>query len=113
MSSKIKAAAIQMDSVLYNKAENLKTASALVQEALAAGCALIALPELFNTGYFVGERDHELAETIPGPTTEWMRDLCAGSDSFLVGAIIERSPIEGVLYDTSVLVGREGVVGIY
>lgn len=111
---KFQVAAVQMDCVRYQKAANLKTAEALVGEAAQGGAKIIALPELFNTGYCVADADFTLAEPIPtGETTLWMESLCKQYGVFLTGAIIERGSHEGVLYDTHLLVGPEGYVGKY
>lgn len=111
---KFQVAAVQMDCVRYQKAANLKTAEALVGEAAQGGAKIIALPELFNTGYCVADADFTLAEPIPtGETTLWMESLCKQYGVFLTGAIIERDSHEGVLYDTHLLVGPEGYVGKY
>ena len=75
MASTVKIAAIQMDCVLQDLGANLAHAAELVDRAASAGAKLIVLPELFNTGYRVEERDLELAEAIPGGrTTDWMWD---------------------------------------
>ena len=56
-------------------ADSLDKAAARVAEAAKAGARLVCLPELFATPYFCRTEDHaafDLAEPIPGPTTEAM-----------------------------------------
>lgn len=111
MSKKFKVAAIQMICLTGDVEHNLAKAEQMIHQAAEAGAALIVIPELFDTGYRVEASDRELATTIPGPTTERMAALCRKLGIFLAGAIIEA--YEGLLYDTAVLVGPEGVIGFY
>ena len=62
-------ASIQMNCQLGEKNTNLKIARGLIEEAISQKARLIALPELFSTGYLVEPQDLVLAESIPGPTT--------------------------------------------
>ena len=102
-----------MGCVLGDRDPNLQKAGKLVEEAVQAGAKLIVLPELFNTGYRVEERDVELAEPIPGPTVEWMQQLARTHGVYLVAAILEQGLSKGLVYDTAVLVGPEGLLGTY
>lgn len=112
MANTVKIAAIQMDCVLQDLGANLAHAAELVDRAASAGAKLIVLPELFNTGYRVEERDLELAETIPGGrTTDWMWDQARRRGAYLVGAFMERD--DEALYDTAAAVGPEGFLGKY
>jgi len=111
MAKKFKVAAIQMICIPGDVNHNLAKAEGMIKQAAAEGAALIVIPELFDTGYRVEDLDSDLATTIPGPTTDRMTALCRELQVFLVGAIIEKH--EGLLYDTAVLVGPEGVMGTY
>lgn len=82
MSDNFKVAAIQMDCALGQKEENLRTAKGLIEQAVSQQATLIVLPELFNTGYRVEEKDLELAETIPGYTTNWMKELSQANNIY-------------------------------
>lgn len=114
MISTVKVAAVQMNSLPYDKAGNLALAEGLVRQAAEAGAKLVVLPELFNTGYQVADQDYALSEPVPGgETVRWMEELSVRHQLYLVAAIIERSACEGVLYDTCVLTGPEGYVGKY
>ncbi|MGC1594710.1 MAG: nitrilase-related carbon-nitrogen hydrolase, partial [Candidatus Acidiferrales bacterium] len=53
--------------------ENLARASAKIEEAARGGAQVVCLPELFQSQYFCQSEDtanFDLAEAIPGPTTE-------------------------------------------
>ncbi len=107
-------AAVQMDCKLGQVQENLRKAEVLVEEAASRGAKLIVLPELFNTGYSVKERDFELAESLPdGPTAKWMTELCHKHGIYLSAAMLEKGAISGLIYDTAVIVGPDGLIGSY
>ncbi|MBQ3105400.1 MAG: carbon-nitrogen hydrolase family protein [Lachnospiraceae bacterium] len=110
MSNKLIVASVQMDCVLYDNKANLTRAEELIADAAGRGARLIVVPELFNTGYRVEDRDKALAEPIPGETVLWMQRMAGKYDAYLVGAIIEAGE-DGKLYDTAVAVGPEGCLG--
>lgn len=108
-----KVASIQMNCVLYDKEENLNKANKLIEEAIERGAKLIVLPELFNTGYRVEEKDDDLSESIPGSTSLWMTDICRKANVYMIAAILEKGLSNGTVYDTALLVGPEGLIGTY
>jgi predicted amidohydrolase len=105
--------AIQMDCVMGDKEKNLARAEQLITEAAAKHAKLIVLPELFNTAYRVEEKDYELAEAIPGPTSRWMSELSQKYDVTLIGCILERGEGRGIVYDTSLITTKDGLIGTY
>lgn len=111
MSNTLKVAAIQMNCMLGEVAHNLSVCAKMISKAAGDGAKLIVVPEFFDTAYRVEERDHELADTIPGRTTEYLVDMCKEKNIYIVGAQIERSV--DVLYDTAYLCGPDGVIGTY
>ena len=55
--------------------DNVQRAGERVREAARSGAQVVCLPELFRTQYFCQREDaalFELAEPVPGPTTELM-----------------------------------------
>ena len=60
--------------------ENLAKAEARIREAADRGAQIVCLQELFRSQYFCREEDarlFDLAETIPGPSTERLWPLAA------------------------------------
>ncbi|MDR2522664.1 MAG: carbon-nitrogen hydrolase family protein [Synergistaceae bacterium] len=111
MSESFKVAAVQMNCAPFDVAKNLGVAVDMTVAAAEKGALLVVLPELFDTGYRVEEKDSELASPIPGPTTEKMASLCRDKGIFATGTVIESA--NGVLYDTAFLTGPDGLVGTY
>ena len=53
--------------------ENLEKGLAMLREAAKGGARVVCLPELFRTRYFCQREDtalFDLAEPVPGPTTD-------------------------------------------
>lgn len=75
---------------------------------------LIVLPELFNSGYLFtsGEEVEAAAERIPeGFTTQSLMKISREKGMYLIAGLAERS--EGTIYNSAVLVGPDGFIGIY
>jgi len=63
-------------------------------EELPSQPELIVLPEMFSTGFSM--KKESLAETITGPTVEWMRETAGKKGSIITGSIIAREDKDGV-----------------
>ena len=79
----MRVAVVQMNSG-EDKAQNLSTAERLLLEAAERGAELAVLPELFT--YLGRRRQHrEVAEAIPGPTSELLTRIARQRHMHLVG----------------------------
>jgi N-carbamoylputrescine amidase len=90
--------------------ENLDRAVARVREAARDGAQVICLPELFRTQYFCQTEDHasfDLAEPIPGPTTEALARVAGEARVVVVGSLFERRAA-GVYHNTAVVLDADG-----
>jgi N-carbamoylputrescine amidase len=96
--------------------ENLERAWQRIIEAAAHGAGLICLPELFCSIYFCQQEDprfFELAEQIPGYTTDYFSQLSKTVDSVLVVPVFEKS-MTGRYYNSLVVINHNGeIVGLY
>jgi predicted amidohydrolase len=92
---------------------NLELNITHVEEAAEAGCALVVLPECSNSGYVFEtvESAQRAAEEIPGPTTDALSAVCARRGVYVVVGLLEREALG--LRNSAVLIGPEGLVGIY
>ncbi|AZT84194.1 carbon-nitrogen hydrolase [Marinobacter sp. NP-4(2019)] len=113
--SALNVAAIQQASS-PDKAASLATSEMLIRQAVSEGAQLVVLQELHATLYFCQTEDtsvFELAEPIPGPTSNHLSALAAELDIVLVGSIFERR-MNGVYHNTAVVFERDGTIaGIY
>jgi len=95
---------------------NLQKAVQRVREAGRNGAQIICLPELFRTQYFCQREDpaiFDLAETIPGPTTEEMSKAAIEAKAIVVVSLFEKRT-RGLYHNTAVLIGSDGQIkGLY
>jgi N-carbamoylputrescine amidase len=94
-------------------ADNLLRTLALVDRAAAGGAAIVCLQELFLTPYFCQEEDarhFDLAEPVPGPTTEALAERARERGVTIVGSVFEkRAP--GLFHNTAVVLLPDGRLG--
>ena len=95
---------------------NLATAIAGVREAAGRGARIVCLPELFRSQYFCQREDHacfDLAEPVPGPTTEALGRIAKETRAVVVGSVFERRAA-GVYHNTAVVLDADGSLrGLY
>jgi N-carbamoylputrescine amidase len=96
--------------------ENLDRAVVKVREAAKAGAQVICLPELFRSQYFCQTEDHsnfDLAEPIPGPSTEALSKVAKEAKVVVIGSLFERRAA-GVYHNTAVVFDADGSTrGLY
>ncbi|MGQ4274915.1 nitrilase-related carbon-nitrogen hydrolase [Terrihabitans sp. B22-R8] len=115
MTKKFKAAAVQFEPSFGNKSHNVSALLRLAEEAAEQGARLICTPEMGTTGYCWYDRA-EIAphvEPIPGPTTQLFAELASLHDCYLVVGMPEVDPETGLYYNSAVLIGRDGVIGVH
>ncbi|MFN8599536.1 MAG: carbon-nitrogen hydrolase [Candidatus Binatia bacterium] len=97
-------------------ADNLARGLARIDEAAAAGAQIVCLPELFRSRYFCQTEDHakfDLAEPIPGPSTEALAAKAKQHGIVIVGSLFERRAA-GVYHNTAVVLDADGsLAGVY
>ncbi len=97
-------------------AANLAIAIERIAEAAAQGAQIVCLQELFRSQYFCQREDAELfdlAEPIPGPSTDALGRAAAAHGVAVVGSIFERRAA-GLYHNTAVMIGADGALrGLY
>ena len=97
-------------------AANVARAERLIREAAGRGAQIICLKELFNAPYFCKSQQSDrfdLAEPIPGPTTDAMSRLARELAVVLVVPVFERQA-PGVYRNSAVIIDADGsVMGVY
>jgi N-carbamoylputrescine amidase len=87
-----------------------------IRQAAAGGAQIISLQELFNAPYFCKTQRtdrFDLAESIPGPTTQAMCKLAAELSVVLVVPLFERQAA-GVYRNTAAIIDADGsLMGVY
>jgi predicted amidohydrolase len=116
--------AVNFATVPGDKAATLAKIEANVREAAAQGVDIIAFPEealvgcsaceVCRSGAEHCDFHHEVAELVPGPSTERIAELARELDLYVVFGLVERDPQDPeILYNAAAVVGPEGVQGTY
>jgi N-carbamoylputrescine amidase len=96
--------------------ENFAKAIAGVREAAARGANIVCLQELFRSLYFCQAEDHkyfDLAEPIPGPSTETLTALAKELGVVIVASLFERRTA-GLYHNTAAIIDADGsLLGTY
>lgn len=114
MRKHIKLALAQVSSKREDKKENLKRIEESMVLAKEKGADLVLFPEMCLTGYVVKDQLYELAETIPGPSTDKIVALAHKTGMHVVFGMPELSKrTKATLYNSAVFVGPRGLIGTY
>jgi len=105
---------------------NWKKYLAFVDEAALRGTDYLVFPEVSLHGYLMGARAlgtpemaeqlayfRRVAEPIPGPTTERLTELAARHNMLIQAGLAERAMDGNLVYNSAVLVGPSGVIGVF
>ncbi|MGA2607547.1 MAG: carbon-nitrogen hydrolase [Terriglobia bacterium] len=96
--------------------ENLRRAESCLEEAADQGAEVICLPELFRSQYFCQREDaalFDLAEPVPGPTTQALGKIAREKQVVVIAPIFERRAA-GVYHNSAAIIDANGeVAGIY
>ena len=113
--AKFTTALIQM-AMSENTSDNLKKAADLVEKAAKKGAKVICLPELFKSRYFCQVEDIEkfnLAEKIPGPSTEILGKTAKKYNVVVIASLFEKRA-QGIYHNTIAMLNTKGEVsGLY
>src|SRR5476649_435126 len=111
----VKLGLIQTDASA-NPDANLKKTISLVERAAKKGANIICTQELFRSQYFCQSEDHknfELAEKIPGPTTDAFGKLAKKHKVVIIASLFEKRAA-GVYHNTAAVIDADGsLLGIY
>ena len=95
---------------------NMKKTESLIRAAAERGAQIVCTQELYRSQYFCREEKHErfdLAETIPGPSTEMFSTLTRELDIVIVGSLFEKRAA-GIYHNTAVVIDAGGgLLGMY
>lgn len=99
-----------------NPDENLEKALRKIREAAGQGAQVVCLQELFRSQYFCREENadlFDLAEPIPGPSTEAIGKVARECKVAVVASLFERRA-PGLYHNTAAMLDADGeMLGIY
>ena len=112
--------------IVHDKTRNLKRFIELIDEAAGQGVDVLVLPEAGLQGYAdfalptgskAGAEQKRYyfseAETIPGPATERVADLARRHGMLIQLGLAEKALHGNAIYNSTALVGPDGVIGVY
>lgn len=95
---------------------NLEKAIKGIRNAAAKGAEIVCLQELFRSQYFCREENAELfnlAETIPGPSTEALASVAKELQVSIVASLFEKRA-QGLYHNTAAVLDADGsLIGVY
>ena len=106
---KVKVGLVQM-TCTKNKQENLEKAIQKTREAAKAGAQIICLQELFTSLYFCDVEDYDnfqLAEAIPGPSTNALSVIAAELGVVIIASLFEKRA-QGLYHNTTAVLDADG-----
>ena len=96
--------------------ENWKKLTQLLEQSADDDIELVVLPELHNSLYFCQHENRQVfnrAESIPGPTTEFLSGLALRLKMVIVGSVFERRAA-GLYHNTAIVLDSDGsLAGCY
>jgi N-carbamoylputrescine amidase len=97
-------------------AANLEGTIEAIREAARRGAQIVCLEELFRSQYFCREENadlFDLAEPIPGPSTEALSKLARRLEVVIVASLFERRAA-GLYHNTAAVLDADGaLLGLY
>lgn len=110
---RVKIAVGQTAPKLLDKKANLAECLRILGTAAENGAKLVVFPECALTGYCFSSLEEAMPviETVPGPSTERLAAECRSAGVYAVVGLLERDGTQ--CYNTTVLVGPEGIIGEY
>lgn len=123
--SEVTLAAVAMN-VVHDKDANLEKYIHYIDEAASLNARLVVFPEVSLQGYLKkrgapGEPEvieltryyRQTAETVPGPSTELLEKYAARHNMYIQIGMAESTRAGQVFYNSAVLIGPEGIVGVF
>ena len=108
--SLVKIGLVQM-SCTADKQANIQKAVELIKEAAGKGAQIVCLQELFASLYFCDVENYDnfnLAESIPGPTSESLSKLAAELHVVIIASLFEKRT-KGIYHNTTVVLDADGI----
>lgn len=97
-----------------SKLINIKKMVKLAKQANKKRARILVFPEMSLTGYTIRDLTYELAEDVPGASTEKIEKIAENEDLYIIYGMPERSKKgKAIIYNTAVLIGPNGYIGKY
>ncbi len=87
----------------------------IIKESISTSSArLLVFPEMFLTGYTLGDDVHKLAMELDSPYLVTITEYCKKHDKFIILGFPERSvKTKGQIHNSAIVIGPDGILGTY
>ena len=111
--SDVKVAVIHFQPHFQQVSSNVDRMLQLAEEAGLNGAKIVIFPEMATSGYsyFNREQIRQVAEMIPGRTTEFFSDMAKRYAMYIVLGLPEYVSSSNLFYNTAVLINPNGEIG--
>lgn len=102
---------VQKEHLRFDVERNLET---ILTSLKGSGSDLLIFPEMFLTGYTLGDEVFRYAMHLDDPVFDRIRSVCSESEKYVILGFPERSgAIKGQVHNSACLIGPEGIIGVY
>ena len=107
-------ASVQLDVVLEDIEATAEKVASWTDQAAKENADVVIFPELIlSAGYGLGDKFYDVAQPVPGQATEQLGKKALQHKMYIIAGIAECDST-GTVYNTAVILGRDGnVVGSY
>jgi predicted amidohydrolase len=110
----VSVASVQLDVVMEDVDATAEKIAAWADKAANENADVVIFPELIlSAGYGLADKFYDIAQPVPGPSTEKLGQKALEHNMYIIAGIAEID-VSGTVYNTAVIIGRDGnVVGVY
>ncbi|MDA3897525.1 MAG: nitrilase [Desulfobacteraceae bacterium] len=108
----IRIAAVVSSAKVGNTADNLEQMAVWIRKAAAKKASIVCFPEMAITGYHVQKKITEVAEPVPGLSTDYLLNLAEDKNITILAGLPEKDS-NGHLYASHVVITPQGIKGVY
>ena len=107
-------AIVQDDCILGEKAQNIEKASGLIKSAAEQNARLVLFPEMFLTGYALGDDIHQLAEAVSGSAIDALAQIAKRNQICICMGFPELDPASRKIFNSLVCLSDRGdILAVY
>jgi predicted amidohydrolase len=105
---------VQDDCILGEKAQNIEKASGLIKSAAEQKADLVLFPEMYLTGYALGDNIHLLAEAVSGPAITALARIAQTNQICICMGFPELDPVSRKIFNSLVCLSDRGdILAVY
>lgn len=108
----IRIAAVVSNSRVGETTKNLERMEKWINKAAEKKASIVCFPEMGISGYHIHQDIKQVAETIPGPSTDYIFHLSRKVNITILAGLAETDP-NGIIFVSHVVINPDGIAGVY